>query len=112
MPIIYIHVEIIKLCYIGFIEESAVEELLQECARMAAFEHPHVMSLIGVCLDGGPVPYIVLPYMANGSLLTYLKKERHRLVIYSEDEEVYRCIYLRKCMRYRIAVQPENLVDN
>lgn len=27
------------------------------------------------------MPYIVLPYMANGSLLKYLKKERNNLVI-------------------------------
>ena len=75
---------------VGFIEDVAVEELLRECTRMAAFNHPHVMTLRGVCLDGGPVPYIVLPYMANGSLLAYLKRERHNLVIddNSQNEEV------------------------
>ena len=55
---------------------------------MADFKHLHVMTLLGVCLDGGPVPFLVLPYMSNGSLLTYLKKERHNLVIESEDEQV------------------------
>ena len=39
------------------------------------------MELKGVCLDGGPVPYLVLPYMANGSLLSYLKKQRSSLVV-------------------------------
>ena len=48
---------------------------------MKSFDHPHVMTLKGVCLDGGPVPYIILPYMANGDLLSYLKKERHSLII-------------------------------
>ena len=48
---------------------------------MKDFDNPHVMTLKGVCLDGGPVPYVVLPYMANGSLLTYLRKERCNLVI-------------------------------
>ena len=48
---------------------------------MKSFDHPHVMTLKGVCLDGGPVPYIILPYMANSDLLSYLKKERHNLVI-------------------------------
>ena len=43
------------------------------------------MSLKGVCLDGGPVPYIVLPYMANGSLAAYLKKERKNLVMMKEN---------------------------
>ena len=48
---------------------------------MKNFSNLHVMSLKGVCLDGGPVPYIVLPYMANGSLAAYLKKERKNLVM-------------------------------
>ena len=48
---------------------------------MKHFSNLHVMSLKGVCLDGGPVPYIVLPYMANGSLAAYLKKERKNLVM-------------------------------
>ena len=48
---------------------------------MKNFSNLHVMSLKGVCLDGGPVPYIVLPYMANGSLASYLKKERKNLVM-------------------------------
>jgi hypothetical protein len=45
------------------------------------------MSLKGVCLDGGPVPYIVLPYMANGSLAAYLKKERKNLVMKDDENE-------------------------
>ena len=48
---------------------------------MKSLNHLHVMTLKGVCLDGGPVPYIVLPYMANGSLLSYLKKERSNLTV-------------------------------
>ncbi len=46
---------------------------------MQDFDHPHVMSLIGVCLDAGPGVAIVMPYMANGSLISYLKKERSSL---------------------------------
>ena len=64
---------------IGFIDNEAVQELLSECIKMKSLNHLHVMTLKGVCLDGGPVPYIVLPYMANGSLLSYLKKERSSL---------------------------------
>ena len=53
---------------------------------MRDFNNPHIMSLKGVCLDGGPVPYIVLPYMANGSLLSYLRKERINLVIKNDRD--------------------------
>ncbi len=52
---------------------------------MKNFANLHVMSLKGVCLDGGPVPYIILPYMANGSLAAYLKKERKNLVTMKES---------------------------
>ena len=56
---------------------------------MSRFKHPHVMGLIGVCLDAESAPYIVMPYMANGCLLNYLKKESNNLVlIKDEDDEV------------------------
>ena len=44
------------------------------------------MALKGVCLDGGPVPYVILPYMANGSLLSYIRKERNSLVLIEEAD--------------------------
>jgi len=57
---------------------------------MEQFHHPHVISLLGVCLDSGPGVSIVMPFMANGSLLDYLKKERRRLDMSfnSDNEEV------------------------
>ena len=57
---------------------------------MYGFEHPHVLSIIGVCVDAGPTPYIVMPFMANGSLLVYIKKEKMNLVvpINSDDHEL------------------------
>ena len=48
---------------------------------MKDFVHPNVLSLIGVSLDAGESPYIVMPFMANGSLLNYLKKERANLTV-------------------------------
>ena len=54
---------------------------------MKSFDHPNVLKLIGVCVDAGPAPYIVMPFMANGSLLSYLKKERSRLVLTEDEEE-------------------------
>ena len=70
--------------FTGFIDDGAVQELLSECAKMKNFDNLHVMSLKGVCLDGGPVPYIILPYMANGSLASYLRKQRKDLVVMKE----------------------------
>ena len=53
---------------------------------MKDFHHPNVMTLIGVCLDAGPGVSIVMPFMANGSLLEYLKKERDNLYLTEIDE--------------------------
>ena len=54
---------------------------------MSKFNHPNVLTLKGVCLDGGPAPYIIMPFMANGNLLTYLKNNRKTLVVSSESED-------------------------
>ena len=70
---------------------------------MSRFKHSHVMGLIGVCLDTGSAPYIIMPYMANGSLLNFLKKERKRVVVHEEadEEEVLSFLQLfMKCKRF------------
>ena len=73
---------------IGFFDESAIRELLGECAKMSTFNNPNVLTVKGICLDGGPLPYIVMPYMANGSLLSFLKKERSTLVLMKDADSM------------------------
>ena len=51
---------------------------------MKDFNHPHIMPLIGVCLNTGVG--VVMPYMANGSALSYLKKEQKTLLLQDEAE--------------------------
>ena len=60
---------------------SDIQDLVKESRTMKKFDHPNVMRLIGVCIDAGESPYLVMPFMANGSLLAYLKKERPNLRI-------------------------------
>ncbi len=55
---------------------------------MYKFDHPNVLKLSGVCLDGGPAPYIIMPLMANGSLNGYLKKERENLLLDPESTKL------------------------
>lgn len=73
-------------------EQSLIEDLLKECVKMNKFDHPNVLKLSGVCLDGGPAPFIIMPFMTNGSLLTYLKEERGHLLLdpssYTQDNVV------------------------
>ena len=73
--------------YVGFYDSNAVKELLRECSKMHKFDHPNVLSLIGVCLDGGTAPYIIVPFMANGSLQAHLNSNRKKLVISAEDTD-------------------------
>ena len=54
---------------------------------MYNFIHPNVLTLKGVCLDGGTAPYIIMPFMANGSLLAYLKNNRETLVVSRSDKD-------------------------
>ena len=54
---------------------------------MSRFKHAHVMGLIGVCLDAGSAPLIIMPLMANGSLLKYLKRERENLIVSEENDD-------------------------
>ena len=74
----------------GTFDQIEVNKFVEESMKMSRFKHAHVMGLIGVCLDAGSAPYIIMPYMANGSLLKYLKKERTNIVVYEDidDDEV------------------------
>ena len=67
------------LC-LGFLDPSDIADFRKECLKMKAFVHPHVMGILGICLDG-QAPYVVMPFMANGSLHTYLRKHRIELLI-------------------------------
>ena len=57
---------------------------------MLSFEHPNVMSLVGVCLDG-EMPLLIMPFMSNGSVLEYVRHHKQELLLASEakDEEVW-----------------------
>ena len=73
---------------VGFLEKELVKDLLRECAKMKEFDHPNVLTLRGVCLDGGPAPYIIMPYMTNGSLQGHLKENRGMLVIDPDSKDL------------------------
>ena len=70
----------------GFIHKDLVKDLLKECSKMMEFDHPNVLKLKGVCLDGGPAPYIIMPFIENGSLLSYLRENKDTLVVSPSNE--------------------------
>jgi len=64
---------------------SELNNMIEESLKMSKFNHPNVMRLVGVCIDGGESPYIVMPFMTHGSLLSYFKKHKAELTIANSD---------------------------
>ena len=88
-------------------DKIEADQFVEECLKMSRFKHTHVMGLIGVCLDTNSTPYLIMPYMANGSLLKYLKRERENIVLSEEHDREGVSIYSipqLNCM-FHIAVQ-------
>ena len=71
--------------------------MVKESLKMEGFEHPHVLNIIGVCMDAGPAPYIIMPFITNGSLLAYIKKEKINLVVLKDtaDNDLASLVKLR-----------------
>ena len=89
----------------GNFDQVEVDKFVEESLKMSRFKHAHVMELVGVCLDADSAPYIIMPYMANGSLLKWLRSERKSIVLTEEadEDEVQLCgtshplRYFEKC---------------
>ena len=60
---------------------------------MLSFTHPNVMSLIGLCFDG-EMPLLIMPFMASGNVLGYVKKNKEQLHLSQEAMEVEVCMYM------------------
>ncbi len=57
---------------------SSMHEFLFEANRMKDFSHPNVLSLIGVSWDPIRKAMVLLPYMKNGDLRSYISNEKNR----------------------------------
>jgi serine/threonine protein kinase len=64
-----------------------IKRLRQEIKVWARLQHEHILPLLGLVRDFGSVPGLVLPWMHNGNLLSFLQRnsaltryERFRLV--------------------------------
>ena len=72
----------------GYATKNEIEDILSEVWKMDNLSHPHVMNLIGVSISNTLSPILIMPFMENGSLLNYLKKERSNLYLdYDVEEE-------------------------
>ena len=70
----------------GLFTLDDVRSMTDEILKMKNFDHPNVMTLIGVCVsvEGGPA--IIMPFMANGSLLSYLRNDKKNITIKNDQD--------------------------
>ena len=73
--------------FAGLFSTRDLYSMVEEIMIMQAFNHPNVMALVGVSFDMNQVPSMVMPLMANGSLLSYLKRDRVRLLLPADASE-------------------------
>ena len=59
---------------------------MEEILKMKDFDHPNIMSLLGICLNSAAGVAYVMPFMENGSLLSYLKKDRDGILLPSSAD--------------------------
>lgn len=66
----------IRNFYIGGKKTNTEEvtDFLVEATIMKGFEHPNVLSLMGIIVDGEDI-FVVLPYMANGDLQKHVLRK-------------------------------------
>ena len=68
----------------GIFSFNDVKNLAEESQIMAKFDHPHVMKLLGVSISSSKT-LLIMPFMHNGNLLSYLRKNRADLTVENEN---------------------------
>ena len=79
---------------------ETLKSFLHESNIMKKFDHPNVLSIFGVCLETDHVaglPSIVLPFMANGDLKSYLRDHRTKSESVNQLPEVRTVTYGVRC---------------
>ena len=64
----------------AFFSKSDFERLAKEISTMLSFDHPNVMSLIGVCMDR-EMPLVIMPFMSKGSVLEFVRHNKEELTV-------------------------------
>ncbi|CAI8047951.1 Tyrosine-protein kinase transforming protein SEA [Geodia barretti] len=62
------------------------DRLLKEVLLMLNFNHPNVMSLIGLSFEG-ETPLLIMPFMSKGNVLGYVREHRETLFLTDIDHE-------------------------
>ena len=85
-----------------------VHNMTDEIRKMKLFDHPNVMTLIGVCVSIGGGQAIIMPYMENGSLLSYLRKDKKNITT-SDDQDLETVSYIHTATVTSLQIINSNL---
>ena len=58
---------------------------------MKKLDHPNVLSILGICLESSHesgLPFMIMPFMINGDLKSYLKQKRKKTECVDQLPEV------------------------
>ncbi len=61
--------------------EDGINSFLDEGLIMRDLSHPNVLKLRGICFDENDLPMILLPFMAKGDLLSYIRDANNCLTL-------------------------------
>ena len=76
---IHIHTHTFK--HTDLLTEDEVKAFFAESLVMKDFSHAHILGLLGVCFDTpDSCPYIVMPFMTNGNMKSFLKSKRVHVI--------------------------------
>ena len=71
------NITVIFLLYFAAFSLFAAQDFIKECNISKAFDHPNVLSLIGVSIiPEEAMPLMVMPYMHHGDLKSFMKLKR------------------------------------
>ncbi|KAF8374437.1 hypothetical protein PRIPAC_80866 [Pristionchus pacificus] len=60
---------------------DCVEKLMEEASVMMGLDHPNVLSLLGVVISNNGSPWMVLPFMDQGDLRSYIANPTKMLCV-------------------------------
>ncbi|RWS08705.1 Proto-oncogene tyrosine-protein kinase ROS-like protein [Dinothrombium tinctorium] len=81
--------------------ERQKAEFLKEAKLMGNFKHPHILQLLGICLDNNP--FLIFELMGGGDLLSYLRLNRPEVgkpSLLTMDDLLKMCVDVAKGCEY------------
>ena len=92
----------INICITDSESVRSVSEFLEEATIMHNFDHPNVLSLLGVVIDDNK-PYVIMPLMENGDLRVFIgNRERVQTTCITIIQQVYVCYATPRCFASRV----------